>query len=226
MLRSHPGGFSGAGCVGLADANIQILIKFENKILKMKLNPVQKGLILFIITMIIFFMVYYFYNGLHYFDKTMMANSFVLPILYALFAFFSVRSIWKTENTISFKVAFKNAFLPMFIGGFLSILGMFIFLNYADPAAKDMLNYQYVLRQKAELDSEYTKAKKILAKKEDIADLEQKYQERLQSFTPERVKGKDMFTLKFFSLYFTAILVFDLIFALFLGAFFRSRSAK
>jgi hypothetical protein len=192
----------------------------------MKLNLVQKGLILFIITMIIFFVVYYFYGGLHYFDTTMLANSFILPLLYALFAFFSVRSIWKTENTISFKVAFKNAFLPMFIGGLFSILGMFVFLNFIDPAAKDVLNYQYVARQKAELNSEYSKSKKILAKKEDIADLEQKYQERLQSFAPERVKDKDMFTLKFFSLYFAAILVFDLIFAVFLGAFFRSRSAK
>jgi hypothetical protein len=192
----------------------------------MTLKPVQKGLILFIITMIIFFVVYYFYNGLHYFDTTMMANSFILPLIYALFAFFSVRTVWKKENTISFKLAFKNAFLPMFIGSFLSILGMFVFLNFVDPGAKDILNYQYVARQKSELVSEYTKSKKILAKKEDIADLEQKYQERLQSFSPERVKGKDMFTLKFFSLYFAAILIFDLIFAVFLGAFFRSRSAK
>ncbi len=192
----------------------------------MKLNLVQKGLILFILTMIIFFLVYYFYNGLHYFDTTMMVNSFVLPLLYALFAFFSVRAVWKTENTISFRVAFKNAFLPMFIGGFLSVLGIFLFLNFVDPAAKDMLNYQYVARQKAELNSEYTKAKKILAKKEDKVELEQKYKERIQSFAQERVKGKDMFTLKFFSLYFAAILVFDLIFAVFLGAFFRSRSAK
>ena len=192
----------------------------------MKQNPVQKGLILFIITMIVFFLVYYFYNGLHYFDYTMMANSFVLPLLYALFAFFSVRAVWKKENTISFRVAFKNAFLPMFVGGLLSILGMYVFLNFVDPAAKDVLNYQYVSRQKAELNSEYYKAKKILAKKEDQVELDQKYQERLQSFSPERVKGKDMFTLKFFSLYFAAILVFDLIFAIFLGAFFRSRSAK
>ncbi|MGS0748701.1 DUF4199 domain-containing protein [Halpernia sp. GG3] len=140
--------------------------------------------------------------------------------------FFLCVKFGKLKNTISFKVAFKNAFLPMFIGGFLSILGMFVFLNFVDPAAKDMLNYQYVARQKAELNSEYYKSKKILAKKEDIADLEQKYQERLQSFAPERVKGKDMFTIKFFSLYFAAILVFDFIFAIFLGAFFRSRSAK
>ncbi|MGS0748700.1 hypothetical protein [Halpernia sp. GG3] len=69
----------------------------------MKLNPGQKGLILFSITMIIFFVVYYFYGGLHYFDSTMMANSFILPITYALFAFFSVREVWKTEKYDQFQ---------------------------------------------------------------------------------------------------------------------------
>ena len=28
LLRSHPGGFSGAGCVGLAGANIEIIYEF------------------------------------------------------------------------------------------------------------------------------------------------------------------------------------------------------
>ncbi|GEM_PF-2307497 len=28
LLRSHPGGFSGAGCVGLASANIEIIYEF------------------------------------------------------------------------------------------------------------------------------------------------------------------------------------------------------
>lgn len=189
-------------------------------------NPFKKGLILFIITMIIFFIVYYFYGDFNYFSVTMKANSFILPVLYALFAFFSVRTIWIKQNSIDFKTAFRAAFLPMFIGGFLSILSMYIFLNFIDPSAKNLLNYQYVTTQKSQLDEEYTKAKKILAKKEDIADLEKKYQERLQSFTPEQVKGKDMFTAKFFSLYFAAILIYDLIFSIFLAAFFRTRSAK
>ncbi len=29
LLRSHPGGFTGAGCVGLAAANIEIIYEFE-----------------------------------------------------------------------------------------------------------------------------------------------------------------------------------------------------
>lgn len=34
LLRSHPGGFSGAGCVGLAGAKIGINYKLENNIEK------------------------------------------------------------------------------------------------------------------------------------------------------------------------------------------------
>ena len=34
LLRSHPGGFSGAGCVGLAGAKIGIYYKFEYNLTK------------------------------------------------------------------------------------------------------------------------------------------------------------------------------------------------
>lgn len=32
LLRSHPGGFSGAGCLGLAVAKVGIFYKLQNKI--------------------------------------------------------------------------------------------------------------------------------------------------------------------------------------------------
>lgn len=226
MLRSHPGGFSGAGCVGLAGANIQINIKFENNLLKMSKNPLRFGLILFIITMIIFFAVYYFYNGLRYFEVTMMANSFILPLLYALAGFISVRLIYKKQNYINFRTAFKNSFYPMFIGGFLSIASMFTFLNFVDPSAKDLLNYQFAQTNKNELTSVYEKEKARLKTDEEKLDLEKDYQASLQSYTEEQLKGKDVFTLRYFSFFFAAILMYDLIFSLFLAAFFRSRNRE
>lgn len=97
----------------------------------------------------------------------------------------------------------------MFIGGILSIFSIYAFLNFADTDAKKLLNYQYVQRQKSELDTEYTSARKILKHQKDIDELDQKYKERLQSFTPEAVKGKDMLTASHFQdilqqfLYFT-----------------------
>jgi hypothetical protein len=52
---------------------------------------------------------------------------------------------------VSFKDAFKRAFVPMFIGGILSIFSIYAFLNFVDTDAKKLLNYQYVTRQKSEL---------------------------------------------------------------------------
>ena len=114
----------------------------------------------------------------------------------------------------------------MFIGGFLSMFSIFAFLNYVDTDAKDLLNHQYVERQKTELDNEYNKAKQILAKKEDKEELEKKYQERLQSFAPELVKDKDMFTFRNFTYFFAAVLVFYTILSTFFGTFFRNKTLE
>ncbi|MBW8358191.1 MAG: DUF4199 domain-containing protein [Weeksellaceae bacterium] len=188
-------------------------------------NPITLGIILFIITMLIFFTVYYI-SGVDYFNTSLLVNAFALPVLYCVFAYISVRSYWKEKGIISFKEAFSKAFTPMFIGGLLSVLSMFVFLNFIDPDAKDLLNYQYVERQKSELNKEYESSKKILANKEDIQELERKYKERIQSFEPERVKDKDMLTPRLFSAYFAAILIFYLILSVFFGAFFRGRTTK
>ena len=192
----------------------------------MSKNPSGIGLSLFIITMIIFFAVYYFFSGIHYFDTSIKINAFVLPVLYCGFAFYSVYILWKKQGRISFREGFRSAFIPMFVGGFLSMAAMAVFLNTADTDARDLLNFQYVQRQKSELDNEYHKAKKILKHKEDDDELEKKYQERLQSFAPEKVKNKNMLTYKHFFTYFAAILLFYVIISAFFGAFFRSRSAR
>ncbi|WP_449398007.1 DUF4199 domain-containing protein [Chryseobacterium wanjuense] len=187
-------------------------------------SPSTLGIILFIATMIVFFVVYYFFSGINYFDISLKANAFVLPVLYAGTAFWSVKSYWNNHRVVSFKQAFKRAFVPMFVGGILSIFSIYAFLNFADTDAKKLLNYQYVTRQKAELDKEYTSARKILKHQKDIDELDQKYKERLQSFTPEAVKGKDMLTASHFSGYFAAILIFYVVLSLFFGAFFRTKT--
>ncbi|MCJ8153473.1 DUF4199 domain-containing protein [Chryseobacterium sp. SSA4.19] len=187
-------------------------------------SPLTLGIILFIATMIVFFVVYYFFSGVNYFDISLKANAFVLPVLYAGAAFWSVKTYWNNHRTVSFKDAFKRAFVPMFIGGVLSILSIYAYLNFVDTDAKKLLNYQYVTRQKAELDKEYASARKILKHQKDIDELDQKYKERLPSFSPEAVKGKDMLTASHFSGYFAAILIFYVVLSLFFGAFFRTRT--
>lgn len=175
--------------------------------------------------MIIFFVVYSFFSGINYFDISLKANAFVLPVIYAATAFWSVKSYWNNHK-MGFREAFKRAFVPMFIGGILSIFSIYAFLNFADTDAKKLLNYQYVQRQKSELDTEYTSARKILKHQKDIDELDQKYKERLQSFTPEAVKGKDMLTASHFSGYFAAILIFYVVLSVFFGAFFRTKTIQ
>ncbi|CAA7196634.1 DUF4199 domain-containing protein [Chryseobacterium potabilaquae] len=189
-------------------------------------SPSTLGIILFITTMVIFFVVYYFFSGINYFDISLKVNSFFLPILYAGGAFLSVKSYWNTHKVVSFRDAFKRAFIPMFIGGILSIFSIYTFLNFIDIDAKKLLNYQYVQRQKSELDAEYTSAKKILKHQKDIDELEQKYKEGLQRFNPESIKGKDMLTASHFSGYFAAILLFYVVLSVFFGAFFRTKTVQ
>ena len=187
-------------------------------------SPSTLGIILFIATMIVFFVVYTFFSGINYFDISLKANAFILPVLYAGAAFWSVKSYWNNHRVVKFKEAFKRAFIPMFIERIISNFLIHAFLTFVDPAAKSLLNYQYVQRQKSELDTEYTTARKILKHQKDIDELDQKYKERLQSFTPEAVKGKDMLTASHFSGYFAAILIFYVVLSVFFGAFFRTRS--
>lgn len=202
----------------------RIIFQYFFKKLNMTKSPSTLGILLFAATMAVFFIVYYFFSGVEYFDISLKANAFVLPIIYAGAAFWSVKTYWNNHKLVSFKDAFKRAFVPMFIGGILSIFSIYAFLNFIDTDAKKLLNYQYVTRQKSELDKEYTTARKILKHQKDIDELDQKYKERLQSFTPEAVKGKDMLTASHFSGYFAAILIFYVVLSLFFGAFFRTKT--
>lgn len=189
-------------------------------------SPSTLGIILFIATMVVFFVVYYFFSGINYFDISLKVNAFVLPILYAATAFWSVKSYWNNHRKVSFKDAFKRAFVPMFIGGILSVFSIYAFLNFVDTDAKKLLNYQYVTRQKSELDAEYNSARKILKHQKDIDELDQKYKEGLQRFNPQAIKGKDMLTASHFSGYFAAILIFYVILSVFFGAFFRTKTIQ
>lgn len=189
-------------------------------------NVYTIGLVISITTMLIFFALYFFGMNVDYFNNSLLLNAFLLPAVYLAGAFLSVNSVKKAGIKIGFRNAFGRAFKPMFIGGFLSILSIFLFLNYVDEDAKDLLNFQYLERQKTELNNEYQKAKQTLVKKEDLQELDQKYQERLKSFSPEMIKDKDMFTFRQFTYYFGAILVFYVILSTFFGSFFRSRNVE
>ena len=186
-------------------------------------NVYGVGFLLFIATMLIFFSMYFFGMNVDYFSNSMLLNAFLLPAVYVAGAFLSVNAAKKEGVPMGFRAVFGHAFKPMFIGGLLSVITMFLFLNFVDKDAKDLLNYQYIERQKTELNNEYEKAKSTLDKQEEKAELEKKYQERLKSFSPEMIKDKDMFSFRQFTYYFGAIMVFYVILSVFFASFFRSR---
>lgn len=186
-------------------------------------SPFTLGMLLFAATMLIFFTVYFFFSGVEYFETSMIANAFILPVLYALTAFWSVKSLWNKKR-LNFKEAFNRAFIPMFTAGILSVLSIFIFLNYVDTDARKLLNYQFVQTNKKKLDETYNAEKSRLISEKEKEELEKDYQKNLQSFSENQVKNKDMLTASHFSGYFAAILIFYLVLSLFLGAFFRSKN--
>ena len=187
-------------------------------------NVYALGFVLFILTMLIFFGAYFFAYNTNYFNTSLILNAFVLPAIYTLGAYLSVKSLKKQKGGLSFKEAFGNAFKPMFVGGFLSIFSIFGFLNYGDTAAKDTLNFQFVERNKKELTEIYTKQRSIMKTEKEKQDLDKDYQKSMTSFSPKMVKKIDMFTFRYFTYYFAAILVFYTILSTFFGSFFRSKT--
>lgn len=181
------------------------------------------GFLLFIATMILFFGMYFFGMNTDYFNNSLLINAFLMPAVYLAGAYYSVCELKKTGALMGFRDVFGRAFKPMFFGGLLSVLAMFAFLNFVDKDAKDLLNYQYIERQKTELKNEYVKAKTGLNNDDISRQLDQKYNERLQSFSPEMLKDKDMFSFRQFTYYFAAILIFYVILSTFFATFFRNK---
>ena len=186
-------------------------------------NVYAIGFVLFIVTMIIFFSMYFFGMNTDYFNNSLLINAFLMPAVYLAGAYYSVHQLKNTGIPMGFRDVYGRAFKPMFFGGLLSILAMYFFLNFADPGAKDLLNFQYIERQKTELINEYTKAKTGLDNEEVSKQLDQRYKERLQSFSPEMIKDKDMFSFRQFTYYFAAILIFYVILSTFFASFFRNK---
>lgn len=187
-------------------------------------NVYTIGFYLFIATMVVFFGMYFFGMNTDYFNNSLLLNAFLMPIIYVAGAYISVNSVKRTGVRMGFRDVFGRAFKPMFVGGFLSMVTMFLFLNFADPAAKHLLNFQYLERQKTELDAEYNKAKQVMKSPEEIAELEINYHQRKQSFSPEMIKDKDMFNFRQFTYYFAAVLVFYVILSTFFASFFRNKT--
>lgn len=103
---------------------------------------VQKGFFLFISTMVMFFavlaVVTFFpgFSNKQYFNTSAIISCFVLPIFYTWVTFQLVYQQSKIE-TLSFRSTFRYSFITLFLGGFLSLILIFLSLNFLFPYAND-----------------------------------------------------------------------------------------
>ncbi len=187
-------------------------------------NVYAIGFVTFIIMMAAFFITNIFFRDVHYYRTSIMLSSFLAPLIYAAGAFVSVTSYSRFKKTLNFKEAFGRAFFPMFFAGALSILSIFLYINYADRDTKDLLNHQYIESYKASLEEEYTKAKQVIKPNSaEFQETEKKYAEA-KIRIEEKVKRKeDMFTARYFLYVFAGYCAYFLILSLFFGSFFRTR---
>lgn len=195
----------------------------------MSKSPIQNGLILFATTMFLFFVVYYFFANANYWEFTMKANAFVMPFVYTIGGFTSVY-ILRGKDFITFPQAFKQAFTTLFIGGFLSILSMFLFLNYGDTDARDLLNHQYISTEIKNLDTAYQQQKKDLAaiKNKDQAaekskELEKNYSDAKKGREVALQENRNYFSFSFLSAVFGGIILFYLLLSIVIAAFLKNK---
>lgn len=105
---------------------------------------VKTGLTLFVVTMLLFFLVYYLFSTdgnfseMQYFNVSVLMSSFLLPLIFVGFAFFNVYKHAK-KKVLGFRETWRLAFIPMFVGGLLSLSLIFVFFNTAGSWAEDSL---------------------------------------------------------------------------------------
>ncbi len=188
-------------------------------------NPVAVGFGLFLATMLTFFIVYYFFADAKYFDTSMKVNAFGMTFLYVLAGFLSV--LWlRGNNKITYPQAFKQCFVTLFVGGGLSILSIFAFLNYADTEAREMLNHQYIQTELDNLDESYAKLKVEAANQKDrtkVKELEDNYKQQKLAREIAKKENRNYFSFQFLSAIFGGFLLFYLLLSIIIAGFLKNK---
>ena len=193
----------------------------------MKRNLYVIGLMIFASAMLAFFITNIFFRNVDYFRNSIFLSAFLLPLLFAIGAFYSVTTYSKFKKILSFKEAYGRAFIPMFVGGFLSVLSIFMYINFIDTPTKDLLNYQYIESYKNSLEDEYQQSKQVLKPdSSEMPELEKKYQEAKIRIAHKVALKEDMFSIKYFGYVFAGFCAYFLLLSLFFGSFFRTRFSE
>lgn len=190
-------------------------------------NVYAVGFLLFIATMTVFFLMYFFGMNTQYYHNSILINAFLLPAIYLAGAFISVNSLRKTGVRMGFREIFGRAFVPMFFGGLLSVFSIFFFFNKVDEKAKDLLSYQYIESYRTSLEEDYSSSTQILKPgSEEWKAVKDKYEEAKMRIAAKESKKEDMFSARNFSYVFAGYCAYFLILSTFLATFFRSRTEQ
>lgn len=183
-----------------------------------------KGIYIALVIIVLFFIAYFFLKDDGYYKTSILLNAFAVPLILGLGAFLSVRQLTRNGGFLTFKMIYKQAFVPIFVGGTLSLFFIFAFLNYGDQATKALLNQQYIESYKNSLEDEYASAKKIVKpNSQEDKELEEKYAQAKVRIADKVSKNEDMFSAQYFMYIYAGYCAFFLILSLFFASFFRSR---
>ena len=187
-------------------------------------NLFIKGIYIALVIIVLFFITYFFLKDDGYYKTSILLNAFAVPLILGLGAFLSVRQLTRNGGFLTFKMIYKQAFVPIFVGGTLSLFFIFAFLNYGDQATKALLNQQYIESYKNSLEDEYASAKKIVKpNSQEDKELEEKYAQAKVRIADKISKNEDMFSAQYFMYIYAGYCAFFLILSLFFASFFRSR---
>lgn len=181
----------------------------------MKINQkiAKLAMVLFIITMALFFLLFYLFStrgditDADYFNYSAIICSFILPPIYAGVAFYGVYGSAKKE-VLSFQKALKLGFIPMFVGGLLSLASIFIFFNTTGEWAQDSLKRGLVELRYGNIDEQtmLEEGDKIMAEKEAISNMEY-----------------NLFSGKNFFIYYSMILFYYLVIGVLFAQLFKNK---
>ncbi|KMQ72618.1 DUF4199 domain-containing protein [Chryseobacterium koreense] len=188
-------------------------------------NGYAVGFLLFVATMVVFFLLYFFGMNTQYYHNSVLINAFLLPAIYLVGAFLSINNLRKTGARMGFREIFGRAFVPMFVGGLLSVVSIFYFFNKVDPKAKDLLSYQYIQSYRTSLEEDYSSTIQILKpNSEEWKSVKDKYEEAKMRIANKERKNEEMFSARNFSYIFAGYCVYFLVLSTFFATFFRSRT--
>lgn len=174
---------------------------------------IQLGLVLFLLNMAIFFLLFFLFSTqgsiseANYFHYSVIICCFILPVIYAGVGFYSSYSSAKIEP-LHFGLIWKLTFMPMFIGGLLSLISIFVFFNTTGSWAEDSLQRGWYEFKLSNLDPEL---------------MDEKESELAMSMDKMTDLTINIFRLRMFFLSFTLILFYNFFISTIFAVFLKNR---